>query len=145
MHRHPDCRYTGLAREYSLEDLAAFHGHLGPYIVLGYRIGTYIRDQINDDPFKLYAKVYCSGEPPQSCLADGVQLGSGCTLGKCNIEVVVSDELKCEFVTEGKTVTVMPQPWVPPERDENYVQNLEELAERLYHCDDAELFDVRVA
>ena len=26
------CKYTNIDKRYSIEDLAAFHGHLGPYI-----------------------------------------------------------------------------------------------------------------
>lgn len=34
MDEHQECRYTGLGRECTLEELAAFHGHLGLLPVL---------------------------------------------------------------------------------------------------------------
>ena len=88
---HEHCQYMEIPREYPLIELARFHGHLGPFIVLGYRMGRYALAHLDENPFALYAKVYCSGITPQSCLSDGVQLGSGCTLGKRNIELIISD------------------------------------------------------
>jgi hypothetical protein len=41
--------------------------------------------------FDLAAHVHSPLEPPPSCLIDGVQLGSGCTLGKGNIRVSEHD------------------------------------------------------
>lgn len=57
------CRYAGLDKEYSIEELAAFHGHLGPYIVLGYRIGRYAKENFCPDPFLMRASVFCAGMP----------------------------------------------------------------------------------
>ena len=33
------CKIGGSPPEYSMQELTKFHGHLGPYIVLGYRMG----------------------------------------------------------------------------------------------------------
>ncbi|MFB3763826.1 MAG: formylmethanofuran dehydrogenase subunit E family protein [Methanotrichaceae archaeon] len=135
------CKYTGIDREYSIEDLAAFHGHLGPYIVLGYRIGRYARHCFCSDPFQMKAVVHCSGTPPQSCLADGVQIGSGCTLGKRNIEIIRDDDMKCEFTSGIKALVVRPRPIDFPAVDhDDYDLLIEELAARMYSMDDSELF-----
>lgn len=142
MHNHPACRHMNIIKDYSVEELAAFHGHLGPYIIIGYRIGKYVRKALCDDPFQLTAKVYCSGNPPESCLADGVQLGSGCTLGKRNIEVIAGEDLKCEFFMNGKGILAIPKPFTPPARDENYSLGIEELALSLYEMKDIDLFDI---
>jgi formylmethanofuran dehydrogenase subunit E len=142
MHNNAGCRYTNIDRECSIEELAAFHGHLGPYIVLGYRIGRHIREHFCDDPFRVTARIYCPGTPPESCLADGVQLGSGCTLGKRNIEIVISPELRCEFSADGKSVRVVPKSFDRPDRNENYARRIEQIAEEMYGRDDRDLFDV---
>lgn len=135
------CRYTGIDREYSIEDLAAFHGHLGPYIVLGYRIGRYVRHHFCSDPFQMKANVFCESIPPQSCLADGVQIGSGCTLGKRNIEIVASKEIRCEFAYGEKRIAVRPRPIrFPPQGENNYSLLIERLAEDMYSKPDSELF-----
>jgi formylmethanofuran dehydrogenase subunit E len=143
MHNHAGCTYTNLQRTYSVADLAAFHGHLGPYIVLGYRIGRYIRTTFCDDPFRLTARVYCSGTPPESCIVDGVQIGSGCTLGKRNIEIVESDSLTCVFEADGEKITVIPKPFGTPARGEDYAAKIEEIAEAMYSFTDEDLFDIQ--
>lgn len=143
-HSHAGCRFYNLPPEFSVRDLAAFHGHLGPYIVLGYRIGKYVREKFCDDPFRLKATVYCSGTPPQSCLADGVQLGSGCTLGKRNIDIVVSDQLKCTFSADGKTIAVTPRAFRLPDKGKTYEEAIEAIAEEMYHQSYDELFEVSV-
>jgi len=38
------------------EDLSAFHCHLGPYIVLGYRIGRDAKERFCPDPFLMMAR-----------------------------------------------------------------------------------------
>jgi formylmethanofuran dehydrogenase subunit E len=139
---HPGCKYYNLTREYSVADLAAFHGHLGPYIVIGYRIGRYVRTHFCDDPFRMNVRVHCSGAPPESCLADGVQIGSGCTLGKRNIEIVNEPSLKCVFTLDEKTLVITPLPLSLPERRDNYEALIEEAAEDMYYLPDNELFDI---
>lgn len=136
------CMYTGIEKEYSIEDLAAFHGHLGPYIVLGYRIGRYVKEHFCGDPFQMKATVFCDGMPPQSCLADGVQIGSGCTLGKRNIEIVSSSEIKCEFACGERKIAFKPKQIDFPQRSsEDYSHLIENLAARMYSMKDSELFE----
>jgi len=68
--------------------IKAFHGHLGPYVVLGFRMGKLaLREMGAEGHFDISAEVYSVLSPPCSCIIDGIQLGSGCTLGKRNIEV----------------------------------------------------------
>jgi hypothetical protein len=72
--------------------LRTFHGHLGPYVVIGYRMGQLALEELRSDGhFGLSAEVHSILAPPHSCLIDGVQLGSGCTLGKRNILVEAYD------------------------------------------------------
>lgn len=143
-HTHSHCKYYNLNNEFSVADLAAFHGHLGPYIVLGYRIGKYVREHFCNDPFRMNAEVFCSGEPPQSCLADGVQLGSGCTLGKRNIEIVPSGEIRCIFKADGRELLVTPRPFPLPQRDRDYEAAIEAIAEEMYAQPERDLFDTTV-
>ncbi|WP_292410961.1 MULTISPECIES: formylmethanofuran dehydrogenase subunit E family protein [unclassified Methanoculleus] len=139
---HSHCKYYNIKNDFSVADLAAFHGHLGPYIVLGYRIGKYVRSNFCGDPFRMKARVHCAGTPPQSCLADGVQLGSGCTLGKRNIEIVPSETVACVFEAEGRKITVIPRPFPLPKQDMDYEASIEAVAEEMYCQRDDELFDL---
>lgn len=132
-----------IPREYSISDLARFHGHLGPFIVLGYRIGRQALKELGGDPFSIQAEVYCSGVTPQSCLADGVQLGSGCTLGKGNIEVIQSDAVFCIFSAGEKKLKISPLPLKSLNKDDpDYELSIERYAESLYDLPDEELFRV---
>lgn len=143
MHEHNGCQYLNLEKNFTVTDLAAFHGHLGPYIVIGYRIGKYAREHVCRNPFNLRARVYCAGTPPESCLADGVQLGSGCTLGKRNIEIIESDRVAVEFESDGRTVRIVPRSFGLPEGSgDDYETLIEAFAEDMYYLADAELFTV---
>jgi len=77
---------------------ARFHGHLGPWLVLGLRAGAYARRRLGGTPFELTARVTCPKRPPHTCFIDGIQLSSGCTMGKGNICHVVGDCCRVEFV-----------------------------------------------
>jgi formylmethanofuran dehydrogenase subunit E len=142
MESHAHCRYYNIPRDLSVADLAAFHGHLGPFIVLGYRIGRYVREHFCDDPFRMKATVRCAGAPPQSCLADGIQLGSGCTLGKRNIEIEPSDTISCIFEADGKVIIITPHPIPLPEKDACYEAAIEQIAESMYSQPYSELFAI---
>jgi len=98
------------------EFLKAFHGHLGPYVVLGYRMGRLaLEESGSQGHFDISAKVYTNLTPPPSCLIDGVQLGSGCTLGKRNIEVHATGGTPyAVFATkDGLNVTIRLRPEIP--------------------------------
>jgi hypothetical protein len=140
---HDHCQYMEIPRDYSVSDLARFHGHLGPFIVLGYRMGRRALTELGADPFSMKAQVCCSGVTPQSCLADGVQLGSGCTLGKGNIELIRSDTISCNFSTDNKSLTMIPLPLQTLNQDDiDYELTIERYAESLYNLPDEQLFRV---
>ncbi len=93
--------------------LKTFHGHLGPYVVIGYRMGRLALEATGSEGhFGISVVVYSVLEPPRSCLIDGVQLGSGCTLGKRNIEVRATDgPARAVFETDdGSRVTIALRP-----------------------------------
>lgn len=78
--------------------LRAFHGHLGPYVVAGLRLGRYAVARLDADPhFGVEAEVHCPDRPPPSCAMDGIQFATGCTLGKRNIAHHVADGVRARF------------------------------------------------
>lgn len=128
-----------------LDRLRAFHGHLGPFAMLGYRAGRLaLRALEAPSHFGVHARVTCPPHTPPSCFADGIQYGTGCTLGKGNIELVASDTIAVTVtVTEGgAAVTVVPRPevidrfgpWMAEADDET-------AALRVLSMSDEELFD----
>ena len=75
-----------------LEQARAYHGHLGPNLVFGLKMGNYAVNALSARThFGMKAEVHCPARPPISCIIDGVQLSTGCTMGKANISHVVSD------------------------------------------------------
>ena len=77
-----------------------FHGHVGPYVVLGYRTGRLAIDRLGVTAFGLRAEVRAGTRPPMSCYVDGVQLGSGCTLGKGNISTGDEETVEAWFTSD---------------------------------------------
>ena len=133
----------GLSKEYSVEELAKFHGHLGPNIVLGYLMGKYACEHLCNDPFSLKATVFCPKKTPESCIVDGIQLGSGCTLGKGNIEIIEDEMIRCEFRTDSAAIQLTPKTRPPlPDRDDDYELKIEKYAEDIYTMDPAALFEI---
>jgi len=130
--------------EQLLDRLREFHGHLGPFAMLGYRAGKLALHELAASPhFGLHARVTCPPHTPQSCFVDGVQYSTGCTLGKCNIEMVPAEEITLTVMIDdsGASVTVKPRkeviekfgPWMEETDDET-------AARRVAHMEDEKLF-----
>jgi formylmethanofuran dehydrogenase subunit E len=80
-----------------LKQLKRFHGHLGPFVVIGYRMGMIARKRLEG---KIQAIVFTGSKVPLSCIIDGIQFTSSCTLGKGNISIQEKDEAKARFVND---------------------------------------------
>ncbi len=73
----------------TLHRLRQFHGHLGPYAVLGYRLGGWLLERLGCGKyFGAHITVTGPGVTPFTCLLDGLQMSTGHTLGKRNLELV---------------------------------------------------------
>lgn len=78
-------------RYLTLEEASIFHGHLGPYLIIGYRAGELARKILNpSNEFDLQAKITLPLKTPYTCIVDGIQCSTKCTIGKLNIELVDS-------------------------------------------------------
>jgi len=84
-----------------------FHGHLGPFLVLGLRAGLRAVELFGHDPFKLKAIVMLKRAIPYTCFLDGIQFSTGCTLGKGNIEVLEGDGITVRFIHERGEFTLI--------------------------------------
>ncbi len=87
-HSHPTVTGHNLPLDHpDLPDLLRFfHGHIGPYAVLGYRIGQRAMDVLGAGKhFDMHVTVASPKTTPYTCLIDGLQVSTGCTLGKGNI------------------------------------------------------------
>lgn len=128
----------------TLKQIEKFHGHLGPYAVIGYRMGKIANEKLGEDPFSKIAKVYTGTTPPLSCIIDGVQLSSSCTLGKGRIMVEDKDQAKVEFTSKNnEKITIFLKPDIRKEIDATITQeNIIEYSEYIYSKSNQELFDI---
>lgn len=95
--------------ERELEVAKAFHGHLGPYLALGLKVGNFALSTLRARKyFGIKVTVHCPPQPPPSCMVDGLQISTGATYGKRNIELIPSDEISVQFVNidTGEQLTV---------------------------------------
>lgn len=104
------CEHCG-GHDYDVEDLLKmFHGHLGPYVMAGYRLGRAALTRLGANKyFRIRAEVWCPDRPPPSCALDGIQLATGCTLGKQNIHHHPAPEgvvLRLTNLENGQQVTL---------------------------------------
>jgi formylmethanofuran dehydrogenase subunit E len=90
-----------------LDGAVRFHGHLGPFLILGLRAGLLGVDYLGKDYFELIATVGTAIHPPRSCFIDGIQFASGCTTGKGNLKVNISDEVSVEFVRGEQSINIV--------------------------------------
>ena len=86
-----------------------FHGHLGPFLVLGLRIGLAGLRELNakrgEKKLRVTAKLEYS--IPFSCAVDGLQIATKCTMGNKKLRIRNYSGIEAKFEIEGgKQVTV---------------------------------------
>src|SRR4030042_6313001 len=93
----------------TLKEAVKFHGHLGPYLVLGLLAGALALKKLKCKKyFALDVKVFGANKKPKSCLIDGLQLSTGATYGKGNIRKLNNPVIKIKFRNRinNKTITL---------------------------------------
>lgn len=93
-----------------LEVAADFHGHLGPFLVIGVRIGIIgIRElglQANNNE-GLRVTAFLKYSIPISCTLDGIQVTTKCTIGNQKLKLKDSSDIAAKFsLHNGKEITV---------------------------------------
>ena len=127
----------------TLKNLERFHGHLGPYLVVGYRMGMIANNFLSKDPFSKKVIVDTGVKPPLSCIIDGIQISSGCTLGKGNISINSEGTPKARFICNGKNVEIVLKPSIQKDIDTNVTEeNMTSYSKNLYEKPDEELFEI---
>ena len=97
-----------------LAQIVQLHGHLGPSVVAGARMGMIGRDAVGTKGY-FDVEVTCEGplaRPPQACFLDGIQAATGATTGKRTLNWVQADKLvvRVRNTLTGKTVELQPTP-----------------------------------
>ncbi len=122
-----------------------FHGHDGPFMTLGLRMGLAALELLDCRGwFDLRCEVRLHWSPPDSCVIDGIQSSTGCTMGKKNITVVEQPGVEAVFTSKGKVLTIRLR--------ENIIDNIKqnitdediphEMIEELEGADISEIFDI---
>lgn len=130
---------------------AGFHGHLGPFLVLGVRMGLIgLRElQVDRGDLKLHALAILQRAVPFSCTIDGIQVVTQCTVGNGRLQADnVKNRVATKFQLNQKrevTVTLKPTKFEElknalPKTARSY-RNIQ-LAKRIASLPEAELFTV---
>jgi formylmethanofuran dehydrogenase subunit E len=146
-----------------LQAAAQIHGHLGPNVVFGTRMGMAARRAVDAQGY-FDIEIECEGpfvKPPQSCFLDGLQLGAGTTLGKRNLKWIEGKKIviRIKNTRTGKTASLQPRDEFlallqPPANDKKGdsgagksnpmgdQHSLESLARKIAAMPDKEIFSV---
>ncbi len=134
-----------------LEKAVDFHGHLGPFLVLGVRMGlTGLRElgTRKGDP-KLRITATTKPSVPFSCLIDGIQSATQCTVGNRKLKLNSSREsISAKFqIPEGNALTITLNPIKKEELERllskhGSVREIEKIARKVVSMPEMELFKI---
>jgi len=89
-----------------IEFARQFHGHVGPYLIIGLKMGIAARKALNifeAERMLLRAKVEVPLHPPFSCLLDGIQVSTTCTVGNQRLKIKNSKCIEATFARQQDT------------------------------------------
>lgn len=119
-----------------IEKAADFHGHLGPFLVIGVRMGQLAKANLNPNAkgnkvLKVTVKIPFF--TPFSCVLDGIQITTNCTVGNQKLEIENSQkEITAVFKLQNskRPLKVLVNQKIVQELTKNIVQGIsnEELA-----------------
>ena len=82
-----------------------FHGHFGPFAALGVRLGwtgmERLRARRGDEGLKVSLSLNVM-KPPTTCIIDGIQVSTGCTIGNGRLKVKLGKAVAASFKLKGK-------------------------------------------
>jgi formylmethanofuran dehydrogenase subunit E len=136
--------FDNISSEELSKRLSEFHGHLGPYLVLGAKMGLYAKNTLSSSPFEIAAEITLPLKPPLSCTIDGIQFTSGATTGKANLKVLDGSPIRIVFYKGNDGIILVPKENIL-EKIRNQVdhEDLEILAGQIMEKDYSELFEVQ--
>lgn len=78
-----------------IDNAARLHGHLGPFLVIGVRMGKLARRILKhseNDNIKFQVTIKVPQSIPFTCTIDGIQSTTHCTVGNRRLEIEKSDK-----------------------------------------------------
>lgn len=82
------------------------HGHLGIYATIGVKMGIRAREYFDIGVDDIETTTYAGHRPPVSCMNDGLQVGTGATVGHGLIRVAECDDPRPEALFRFKDKTI---------------------------------------
>lgn len=126
----------------SYEETIKLHGHNGPFLAIGYRMGKIAFEKMKPkELMDLKCIVYTFPNKPFLCILDGIQGATNCTFGKGNLKFEPQEGVTALFENkEGKRVKIKVNPGIL-----KYASNckvLEECAQEILKKPTQEMFDI---
>jgi formylmethanofuran dehydrogenase subunit E len=132
-----------------MEKAADFHGHLGPFLVIGIRMGNMAKRVLkpNSRENRLQAAAKIPFSTPFSCVLDGIQATTKCTIGNQKLKIENSQkEITVQFKLENsnKTMQVSVNPGLVEKLMNRFSEGAsnEELAREIAHTPENQLFTI---
>ncbi|MFB0561055.1 MAG: FmdE family protein [Candidatus Lokiarchaeia archaeon] len=127
-----------------LKKAVDFHGHLGPFLVLGLLMSkTALKFLIQVSGVRVKTRL----KPPRSCLLDGIQIVTQCTLGNTKLTALESEsEISGEFRGEDKKILIVCKKSFLDKLESRMKRKerpLEEEALNILKIDEEEIFDIK--
>ena len=92
-----------------IEYARKLHGHVGPFLVIGLKMGVAAKKALNvsnSECALLRAEVALPLHPPFSCLLDGIQVSTTCTIGNQRLKIKNSKTIQAAFTNQKDAKTV---------------------------------------
>ena len=137
--------------EIIIRDTVKLHGHLGPFLVLGVRMGMIANRILNPTCNRgnaSQATVKLPLRTPYSCILDGLQSTTGCTIGNQRLKTEDSpEEMTAEFKMQGsdKSLIITTSPKMIDEIENEFSRGTtnEELAAKMASAPEDQLFELK--
>ncbi len=132
-----------------IEYARKLHGHVGPFLVIGLKMGAAAKKalKISDtECTHLTAEVTVPLHPPFSCLLDGIQVSTTCTIGNQRLQVKNSKTIQATFTRQkdAKKVKITLTQNLSEQLEQKQKQNqlTEELALEIADMPENQLFNI---
>lgn len=131
-----------------IENAAKLHGHLGPFLVIGVRMGDMAKKHLDLDDKgsrRLQASIKTPLFTPFSCVIDGIQAATSCTIGNQKLKIEKSTkEITAHFKLQSseRTIKISLNPRIAETLIEEMSKgtNAEQLATKIAHMQEEQLF-----
>jgi formylmethanofuran dehydrogenase subunit E len=135
----------------TIEYARKIHGHVGPFLVIGLRMGIAAKQALgisDSEQTQLRAQVTVPLNLPFSCLLDGVQVSTTCTIGNQRLQFENVKTIQATFQSEKTSkkvkITLKQRFWEQLEQKRTQDRLDEEFAWELSKLPESQLFEITI-